>query len=163
MRNFRNATFSLSKVCGGRLDALEITQAFNNYYYIDHRTIDQLMISQHILTNYRASMEISVTGDNIHAGPGAVVINRSTLQQALVTTRGTVGSETADALEQIADFINRSGNGDAAEIFNEFSSQLQQAEPKKSLLRSLWNGILGTLPEISILADATAKIAAMIH
>jgi transcriptional regulator with XRE-family HTH domain len=164
MRHFDDAVFSLSKVCNGRLRESEIIPIITDHHFIYEGTVDRLMVNQHILNNYRISIgSMNVTGDRINAGAGAVIINRSSFNNAVVAVGRMADPETVSALKQVAEFIDRSGNQDAITIFNEFNHQLQEPEPKKSVLRWLWNGIIDTLPDLATLADATAKIIALIH
>ena len=94
-------------------------------------------------------------------GPGATIINRSKLQNAMNTVAGTGNPDVAEALKEVAEAINSSGNSAAAENFDAFTEELQRSQPRKSLLKSLWNGVVEALPTIVNLAAATAKIVAL--
>lgn len=94
-------------------------------------------------------------------GAGAVIINRSTLTNAMNSVSLAGDAETAAALEQLGKAIEESGNKAAAENFNAFNEELQRAEPRKSLLRSFWNGVVEALPSIVELTSAAAKIATL--
>jgi hypothetical protein len=62
---------------------------------------------------------------------------------------------------QVEAAINKSGNKDAAENFESFSGDLSKPEPKKSLLKTLWQGTLAALPTLKELPDVIAKISAL--
>lgn len=96
-------------------------------------------------------------------GAGAVIINRSALSHAMNAAGRTGGTETAAAIEQIARYIEESGSAEAAENFNAFNEELRRPSPRKSLLKWLWNGVVAALPAVASLADATARIAALVH
>jgi hypothetical protein len=62
--------------------------------------------------------------------------------------------ETAKALLQVEAAVNKSGNKDAAENFESFSGVLSKPEPKKSLLKTPWQGACAfraSSPKISAL------------
>jgi hypothetical protein len=92
-------------------------------------------------------------------GAGATVINRSTLTNSMNSVTDEYGREVADALQQIAELVEQSGNADAVENFNALTEELQRPNPRKSLIRSFWDGMLQAVP---ILADAGAKIAPLL-
>lgn len=95
-------------------------------------------------------------------GAGATIVNRSNLVNAMNATKDTVGPDVSEALRQLAEFIERSGDSDAAENFNAFTEELQQPNPRKSLLKSFWNGMLAALPTIADLATVVGTITALI-
>jgi hypothetical protein len=103
-----------------------------------------------------------VAGDSFsNIGAGATIVNRSTLTNAMNVLNQRADEGTAAALKELADFIQHSGNTAAAENFDAFNAELQRQEPRKSLLRSLWNGVVEALPSIASLAGAIAKIVAL--
>jgi hypothetical protein len=104
----------------------------------------------------------AVAGDSFsNIGAGATIVNRSTLTNAMNVVSQRADEGTAAALKELADFIQQSGNTAAAENFDAFNDELQRPEPRKSLLRSFWNGIVEALPSIASVAGATAKIVAL--
>ena len=102
-----------------------------------------------------------MTGDRFGNITGSTIVNRSKLTNAMNVVGQRADEGTAAALKEIADFIQRSGNTAAAENFDAFNEELQRPEPRKSLLRSLWNGVVEALPSVASLAGAAAKIAAI--
>ena len=100
-------------------------------------------------------------GDKIDVhGSGNTIVNRSTVQNAFNRVAAKHDEDIAKALLQIETAINKSGNKDAAENFNP-SAQLAKPEPKKSLLKSLWQGTLAALPTLKELPDVIAKISSL--
>jgi len=64
-----------------------------------------------------------------------------------------------DALEKIAEHIEKSQSLEAADNFNSFNEELQKTEPKQSVLRTLWGGVTGALPSILQMTDVIDKIS----
>lgn len=93
---------------------------------------------------------------NIHH---ATIVNRSLVQNAFNRVNSEYDEETAKALKLVADEIEKSNNSEAAEVFNSFTEELQKPEPKKPVLRSLWNGIIAVLPTILQMTDAVSKVS----
>jgi hypothetical protein len=103
-----------------------------------------------------------IMGDHFDKiGAGATIVNRSTLTSSLNRVQYQSGDTAAQALQMVAQIIENSGNQDAAENFNALSEELDKPHPKKSLLKSFWNGILTALPEIAEttgIADHVAQL-----
>lgn len=100
-----------------------------------------------------------VTGDKIEVnGSGNTIINRSTVQNAFNKVKAAHDETTAKALTDVEAEINKSGNKEAAENFESFSEELTKPEPKKSLLKSLWQGTLAALPTIEQLPGVIDSI-----
>jgi GTP-binding protein EngB required for normal cell division len=68
------------------------------------------------------------------------------------------GEETANALKCVEEEINKSENKEAVENFESFSEELLKAEPKKSLLKTLWKGTSDALPTIVQLTGVVSTI-----
>src|SRR5271170_170090 len=98
-------------------------------------------------------------GDRITAHAGATVINRSTVQNAFNKVKKEHDEGTAELLKKVADIIEKSADPRAITLFNSFSDQLQQKQPDKTILESLWQSLMGALPAISSIAGAAAGIA----
>ena len=101
----------------------------------------------------------TVIGDqfNVH-GTGNTIVNRSTIQNAFNKVKGDYDEETAEALKLVEEEINKSGNKEAAENFEAFSEELSKPEPKKSLLKTLWEGTLSALPTLAQLSSVANLI-----
>lgn len=92
-------------------------------------------------------------------GAGATVINRSLVEKSFNKVRDQFDENAASALRLIAQEIEKSGNKEAGELFDSFNEELQKPEPKRSLLRTLWNGMVEALPAIGQLAGVVAQIS----
>lgn len=51
----------------------------------------------------------------------------------------------------------------AAETFEGLTEELERPEPKKSVLRALWNSLVQMLPAVGQMTDVTARIEALIR
>ncbi len=160
MSRFRGAVFSLSKVRNGELDDGEVRNIFN-YYRIgnanmlieNQREMRANITAEHVTTG-------AIMGDVFkRIGPGATIINRSNLINAMNNAGKNSDAELADALEQVAELIEKSGNKEAADNFNAFTEELEKSSPRKSLLKSFWSGMLAALPTIAELTTAGGTIA----
>jgi hypothetical protein len=101
-----------------------------------------------------------IMGDNFDKiGPGATIVNRSTLTSSLNQAQRHAGEGAAQALQMVAQIIEDSGNQDAVENFNALSEELGNPHPRKSVLKSFWNGIIAALPEITEIASIADHIA----
>jgi hypothetical protein len=103
-----------------------------------------------------------VAGDKIDVpGSGNTIVNRSTVNNAFNKVKAAHSEEVAKALLDVEAAINKSENKEAAENFESFNDELAKPEPKKSLLKTLWQGTLAALPTLEELPDVIAKISAL--
>ena len=86
-------------------------------------------------------------GDNIENNHGTI-INHSIVNNSLNKILQRLGEEEAQLLKHITNEVEKSGQQDALENMEEFHKEIQKAEPKKSLLKSFWNGISTALPAL---------------
>lgn len=101
----------------------------------------------------------SMDGDQINnSGSGNTVVNRSTVQNAFNKVAANYDDETANAIKVVAGEINRAGNKEAAENFEAFNEELLKPQPKKTLLKSLWEGTLSALPSLAQLSSVVNLI-----
>lgn len=104
--------------------------------------------------------EYNVAGDNIQiTGSGNVVVNRSTLQNALNRVSGATDQSIVEALKKVAAEIEKSKNQAAAETFDSFNEELAKPQPRKSLLKTLWQGTLDALPALKDLPGIVASVS----
>lgn len=165
MIRFNGAIFSLDKVCNGRLEHSEVVNITNNISIgnADILIANQRKLHAQINANQIKAGKVTVMGDVFkNIGAGATIINRSSLVNAMNVTNDAVDPSVGEALRQLADFIEQSGNKEAGENFNAFTEELQQPSPRKSLLRSFWNGMLTALPTIANLATVAGAVAALV-
>jgi hypothetical protein len=93
----------------------------------------------------------------------STIINESVVENSFNTLNDGYGEDVANALMQIAKFIERSGNEEAGELFDRFNEEINNLEPKKSVLKSLWRGIEKALPAITKLSEAITKLEALFY
>jgi hypothetical protein len=102
---------------------------------------------------------IEVTmGDKFENIQNAKIINKSIVENSFNNIKEGYGEDVANALVQIAEFIEQSGNEEAGELFDNFNAEINKLEPKKSVLKSLWGGIEKALPLITTLSEAIIKL-----
>jgi hypothetical protein len=107
--------------------------------------------------------EVIVQGDSFsNIGAGATIINRSNLLNSVNFVRGHAGGETAAALEDLAKVIEDSGSQEAVENFDALTQELLNPQPRKSLLKSYWTGIVTALPQVVELVTLGEKISEII-
>jgi hypothetical protein len=80
--------------------------------------------------------------ENIH---GSTIVTHSELTSSLNHLQQRFGTDTRDALQQMADFIIRTDNAAAGAIFQNFSNEVKKDQPKKHLLQECWDGIMKVL------------------
>jgi len=104
----------------------------------------------------------NIMGDKIEVhGSGNTIVNRATVIHAFNRVKATQGEEVAKLLLEVEAAINNSGNEEAAENFESFSEELNKPEPKKSLLKTLWQGTLAALPTLKELPGVVTSISAL--
>ncbi len=121
--------------------------------------------SSHYYENYSTTAinnQFNIMGDYFSDIKNATIINRSTVENAFNKIKENFGEETAAALVQLAKMVEQSGNQEAGEVFNAFTEEIQKPQPKKSLLKSFWNGLTTILPTISTMTGITEKVMTMI-
>ena len=97
-------------------------------------------------------------GDKFENIQNSTIINRSVVSDSFNKIKEGYGEDVANALMQIAEFIEESGNKEAGELFDSFNNEIKEPEPKKSMLKSLWGGIEKALPAITTLSEAVVKV-----
>jgi len=112
------------------------------------------------IRTYIEKVEINnAMGDLIKNVSNSTFVNRSLVQNSFNKVKKTFGEDTAKAIEQVADLVEKSGNSKAGELFAQFNEELQKPTPRKSVLQVTWDGLLGVLPTIGTIAGAAAEIA----
>lgn len=153
---FANATFSLDRIFNYRLqrDGVErVVINMSHYYHRNDVHVERLFAQQLELR------EITMGDRFENIGAGAVIVSRSTLDNALNAVSSGAGSEATQALREIARFVEESGNEEAVENLNGITEELERAEPRKARLRSFWQGLTTALPDVAQLGESVAKIA----
>jgi hypothetical protein len=111
----------------------------------------------------KVNSKIEITmGDKFENVKNSTIINRSVLEDSFNTVKNKMDEETANVLIKISEIIEKAKNTDAAELYNSFNDELKKTEPKKSLLRTIWNGILAALPLLGTTAGIAENISKII-
>ena len=100
-----------------------------------------------------------IMGDSFKNIQNATIINRSIVENSFNKLRREHDEKVAQALMQIAEFIDKSGDINAAILFDKFNEELNKPDTEKSTLKKLWDGIEKTLPTIATISEAIAKLA----
>lgn len=139
-QHFDKTEFSLKDIVNGKIDFVKLAQyeEFINFKIVN------------------------VMGDYFSNISNATIVNKSVVQNAFNKVKETIDEDTAAALAQIAEHVEKSGNKEAGEVFNAFNEELQKLDPKKSLLKSFWTGLTSLLPTVSAIAGIAEKVIKMI-
>ena len=104
-----------------------------------------------------------MSGDVFKNISNATIINRSLITRSFSKVKEQAGDETAQVLIKVAEAVEKSGSAEAGELFNQFNEELQKPEPRKSVLRNTWDGILKVLPAVTTIAGAAGAIAKLFN
>lgn len=100
-----------------------------------------------------------IVGDKFENISNSTIVNRSLLSNALNTISSRYGNEVKNALEEISNHIEHSGKTDSAELLNGFNQELNNKKPNKTVLKTLWDGLVSTLPDVAKVTTAIATIS----
>lgn len=101
-----------------------------------------------------------VTVGNIFSNiTNSTIINESEVNDSFNKIVRDHDEETANALLRVAEEVNSSSNAEAGALFNSFNEELQKDESNKTVLKTLWDGLLGQLPNISTMVGIVEKIS----
>ena len=103
--------------------------------------------------------EFVMGGDVFKDIRNATIINKSVVENSFNKIKEGYGGDVAKAVLQIAEFIEKSENKEAGVLFDSFNEEINKQEPKKPMLKLIWEGIEKALPTITTLSEAVAKLA----
>jgi hypothetical protein len=103
---------------------------------------------------------INVMGDNYELKniKGSTVIIKSKVENSFNKVKDQLGEETANVIKQIAEIVEKSKNAEARDLFDAFNEEINKPEPKKSILKSFWDGLSKVLPILASTASIVEKI-----
>ena len=84
---------------------------------------------------------------------------RSTVTSSYNSVKGNYDSDTDTFLKEVADVVEKSGDQQAADHYEELVQKLKNG--KKSLARTTWDGLVKILPAVASITGAgmaTAKL-----
>jgi hypothetical protein len=108
---------------------------------------------------FRINIKEVVVGDVFRDISGSTIVNRSRVEKSFKRVRDAHDEDLALALVRIAEEINKLGNAEAAELFDGFSEELEKPQPRKAILRGLWDGITAAVPTISQMVDVVTSVS----
>ena len=103
-------------------------------------------------------------GDQIsNSGDNATLINRSIISSAFNQVRHDSGEAAANALADVARYIEQAGNQTARAHLDLLLRQLARQPADVGLVKTLWSGIVTALPAIASLPAAAALLSSVIQ
>lgn len=99
-----------------------------------------------------------VMGDIFQGNYGSTIVNRSKVENSFQHFQDAGSPDIASALVRLAEVVTESNNKDAGELLDAFNDEIAQEQPKKGLLRNLWQGLVTAVPAISQMTDVVEKI-----
>lgn len=103
-------------------------------------------------------------GDHIsNNGNNATLIHKSSVSSAFNRVKEDNGEAIANALADVARYIDQAGNQTARAHLDELLQQLAQQPADTGLVKTLWNGIVTALPAIASLPAAVALVTSVIQ
>ena len=112
--------------------------------------------------NKSKTVEINV-GDVFSNVSGSTIVNRSTLEDSFNSVTPTHGQDMAEALRDVAQLVEDAHDPNIADLFNAFTEELRRPQPRKSTLKTLWDGLMEALPSLVQAADLAAKVASLFN
>jgi hypothetical protein len=104
---------------------------------------------------------------NVHYGDilsdinNSTVVTRSSVERAFNKLCADDHEDAAKVLLRLGELVARSDNAAAGALFSALTGELQKPAPKKSVLKSMWDGLVAILPDTAKLADAAAKLLSL--
>jgi hypothetical protein len=137
--NYVNSLLSDSSMGGEYSDSLR-EKIINNIFMGD------------TFTNISGNVANKVTGDFVQG------------QNSNITfLNEKFGKEAADAFMKVAELIQHENNKDAEELYTSMQEELKKEKPKKSVLTTLWSGIISLVPLIKDSAEVFEKVSGIIE
>lgn len=166
MTRFPQAVFSLEKVANGTLDESEIRN-IARAIGVDDMQIGLLLARQQrygiVLNRINiGAVRINVGDKFENIGAGAIIVNRSSLTNALNRTQADYGADAMQALKELADAVTQSGQPEAIDSLNALNEELAKPQHSKNRLRTWLHAIISALPDAVDVAAAAAKVTTLI-
>jgi hypothetical protein len=123
--------------------------------FVNYGVINQVNVDQIHQDNRRGTF----MGDIFSNIQNSSIVNRSLVENAFNKIKSEVGEDTAATLLKVTELVAQSGNKEAGEILDQFNEELGKPQPRKSLLKRSWDGLVAVLPAVNTIAGAAAAIA----
>lgn len=99
--------------------------------------------------------------NNFNGIHNSTIINNSTFTSAFNKINKS-NTDLAKALEQLKTIIDSSGKTEAIDLFDSINEEIVKEQPRKSVLKGLWTGLLETLPAIKTAGEIYGQISGFI-
>lgn len=157
MTRFPNAVFSLQKIANGTMLESELTSV-SEYLPDGHDAqIQQLLSQQQVFINRLEVGEVHMGDTFKDIAAGVVIVNRSTLTDALNVVRSEQNTEAAAVLQQLADAIEQSGSPEAIDSLNGLTEELQKPQISQNRIKIWLDAIVVALPDVARVTEAVGK------
>ena len=103
-----------------------------------------------------------IMGDVFKNISNSSIINRSSFFDALSSLEAKSEPDLMAALESIAGEVEASGNKAAGELLEQLMEELSREEPRRSLIKRSWEGLVDLLPSVAKIATATAALGKLL-
>lgn len=113
--------------------------------------------------NYQIIIKELIMGDKFENIHNSTIYNRSTFTEAFNTIKTNYSEDAAQALEIVKSLVEKSENKEAGELFDSFNEEVKKEKPKKSVLVSLWDGLIKIVPMISQTVGLIDRITPLFH
>ena len=88
----------------------------------------------------------------------STIINESEVEECFNKISDKGDDSLANALLEVAEKIEASKDPEAGALFNSFAAELKKEDASKTVLKTLWEGIIRQLPYINTMASVIEKI-----
>ena len=88
---------------------------------------------------------VTADSQNVHVGPQTIT-----------------PPEVIHAFRDLAQAVNRQGEAATLRAFQDFAIEFQKPRPERSALRSLWDGLVKILPEVTKVGTSVQALASFI-
>jgi|GEM_PF-3634211 len=88
---------------------------------------------------------------------GSTIYNLSSFNNAFNKIKKS-DPNIANALEQLKAIVETSKNPEAIELFDSINEEIVKEQPKKTVLKSIWNGLLNILPHIKTAGEIYGQL-----
>jgi hypothetical protein len=102
------------------------------------------------------TQNLNIVENNISQNSGPIFIGNTgdiIIRDAFNKIKQSHGEDATAALQKVAELIEQKGDNEAKEMFSSFQEELARETPKKSVLKMLWENIVGAVPAIKSAFD----------
>ncbi|UZD91757.1 hypothetical protein [Cognatishimia activa] len=119
----------------------------------------QDMLSTHETASVINQYGNTYMGDHFSNISNSVVLNKSMAKKVVNQFKERSDNDLASFIEELSVVVERSGDKEAGELLDQLNEELDRDEPRKSLLKRTWDGLVDVLPSVAKIAGATAALA----